>query len=49
MPDCTHCESDLSDRQALYLQQDAYIDRSRIGQFCTYECLTEFIQTHKLE
>lgn len=49
MPDCTNCESDLSDVQSLYVQKDGYVDRSQIGEFCTYECLTEYIQTHKFE
>jgi hypothetical protein len=38
----------LSDRQALFLQRDAYVESVRLGQFCSYACLAQYVDEREL-
>lgn len=40
---CSNCHNDIEEGGAVFVEETGYAVRTRVGQFCDYGCLREYI------
>lgn len=40
---CSNCQNDIEEDEAVFVEETGYAARTRVGQFCDYTCLKEYI------
>jgi hypothetical protein len=48
MTRCTYCNSDLAPYDPVFVSKGQGDDRTEVGAFCTYSCLTVYIAEDEL-
>lgn len=48
MVQCSHCQTELEESEKLYLQRKAFRGAHRVGDFCSYSCVSAYIEEKNL-
>ncbi len=48
MVQCSHCQTELEDRGKLHLDRKGFRGSHRVGDFCSYSCVSSYIEEKSL-
>ncbi len=48
MIQCSHCQTELENKERLYIERKAFRGAHRVGDFCSYSCGGAYIEEENL-
>lgn len=49
MDQCSHCQTEFQSGEIISLEQQGYHGARQIGKFCSYACVSDFIEEQERE